>query len=152
VTTGLKGFHTIRRATLADATEIARLTGDLGYPAEANVIARRLETLLVRPDHFVVVAAARENETKLLGWIAAEARAILVAAPRVEIMGLVVDRAARRSGVGKRLVAAAEDWAAERGVRDVVVRSNILRAESHRFYEGVGYRREKSQHVYLKKL
>jgi hypothetical protein len=48
------------------------------------------------------------------------------------------------------LVAAAESWAARLGLSDVVVRSNVTRAESHPFYERLGYARTKTQHVYLK--
>jgi hypothetical protein len=34
----------------------------------------------------------------------------------------------------------------------IVVRSNVLRPESHGFYESLGYIRTKSQHVYSKCL
>ena len=96
--------------------------------------------------------AAAEKQPRLLGWIAAEARDLLITSGRVEIMGLVVDHAARREGVGQILVAEVERWAVTRGVGEVVVRSNILRPESHPFYEQLGYHREKSQHAYLKRL
>ena len=43
-------------------------------------------------------------------------------------------------------------WASERGLREIAVRSNVVRAESHPFYEGRGYARVKTQHVYLKPL
>jgi len=141
----------IRSASLADTPEIARLASQLGYPATAGEILARLEALLARPNHFIAVAAA-EEKPGLRGWIAAEERHLLIASDRVEIMGLVVDRAARRQGVGQILVAEVERWAVTRGVGEVVVRSNILRPESHPFYEQLGYHREKSQHVYLKQL
>jgi len=141
----------IRSASLADAAEIARLASQLGYPATAGEILARLEALLAKPNHFIAVAAA-EEKPGLRGWIAAEKRDLLIASDRVEIMGLVVDRAARRQGVGQILVAEVERWAVTRGVGEVVVRSNILRPESHPFYEQLGYHREKSQHVYLKHL
>ena len=152
VATEPKARYLVRAANLADAAEIARLAGELGYPAEGKAMASRLERLLDRAQDLILVAFAGENENRLLGWIAAEARTPLVATPRVEIMGLVVDETARKSGVGKRLVAAVEDWAKEHGVRDVVVRSNVLREESHPFYEHLGYHRAKSQHVYHKEL
>ncbi len=142
----------IRPATPADAGEITRLASQLGYPAEPKEISTRLESLLGRPNHFIAVAAAREGERGLLGWIAAEERALLIATPRIEIMGLVVDHAARAEGVGRALVIAVEFWARSLGLGKVVVRSNIVRAESHPFYERLGYSREKSQHVYLKEL
>jgi GNAT superfamily N-acetyltransferase len=139
----------IRPATLEDAEEIARLVGQLGYPAEANEIRSRLDLLLGRPTHFIAVAA-QETDRHLLGWIAAEERDLLIAASQVEITGLVVDEAARGEGVGRLLVSAVERWAATRGLGQVGVRSNTMRAESHPFYESLGYARKKSQHVYQK--
>lgn len=141
----------MRPAILADAGEIARLAGQLGYPAEAKEISTRLELLLGQSKHFISVAV-HENERQLLGWIAAEERDLLIATPQVEIMGLVVDHAARGGGVGRLLVGSVEDWATARGLGHVVVRSNIVRLESHPFYERLGYSRLKSQHVYFKEL
>ena len=146
-----KSPYSIRRATLADAAEIARLASQLGYPAVAGEILGRLEPLLDRPNHFIAVAAAGK-QPPLLGWIAAEKRNLLITSERVEIMGLVVDHSARREGIAQTLVAEVERWAVKHGVCAVVVRSNIFRPESHPFYEQLGYHREKSQHVYLKQL
>lgn len=151
MTTKTQPRYRIRPATLSDSAEIARLSGELGYPAAPAEISARLQLLLDQANHFVVVAAI-EDEQLLLGWIAAEERTLLVASPQIEIMGLVVDHSARREGVGQALIAAVEHWTKERGLRDVVVRSNTLRQESHPFYEGLGYRREKSQHVYTKEV
>jgi GNAT superfamily N-acetyltransferase len=63
-----------------------------------------------------------------------------------------VDACARRSGAGRALVAAIERWAASRGVAQVSVRSNVVRVESHPFYERLGYTRVKTQHSYRKNL
>jgi len=68
------------------------------------------------------------------------------------LLGLVVDARQRRQGVGRRLVAAVEAWAARRGLELVSVRSNVARAESHPFYERLGYARVKTQHAYRKRL
>jgi GNAT superfamily N-acetyltransferase len=58
----------------------------------------------------------------------------------------------RVSGVGRRLVGAAEEWASGRGLSQVTLRSNVIRPESHAFYERVGYTRFKTQHTYRKTL
>ena len=71
---------------------------------------------------------------------------------RVEIVGLVVDEQARRTGTGRRLVAAAEDWARARGMPELFLRSNVLRTEAHPFYEQLGFLRTKTQHAYVKPL
>ena len=70
----------------------------------------------------------------------------------VEIVGLVVSSKARRSGIGRRLIAEVERWAASLGAERVVVRSNTKRDESHRFYPAMGYEMVKTQAVYQKKL
>ncbi|HVD32140.1 MAG TPA: GNAT family N-acetyltransferase, partial [Gemmatimonadales bacterium] len=65
---------------------------------------------------------------------------------------LVVDPAYRSHGVGRGLVTAVEQWAANRGLEQMTVRSNVARAESHPFYQRLGYIRTKTQHAYRKAL
>nr|WP_256448144.1 GNAT family N-acetyltransferase [Lysobacter sp. MMG2] len=122
----------------------------MGYPQQADAFARRLRQVLISADHPVVVAT--DDGTRLLGFIAIERRLMLETGERVEIVGLVVDDAARRRGIGQALVRAAEDWARAQGLDEVMVRSNVLRADSHPFYEGAGFERTKTQHAYLKRL
>jgi hypothetical protein len=45
-----------------------------------------------------------------------------------------------------------EQWAFERRLKHISVRSNVARKESHRFYERVGYARVKTQHAYRKHI
>ncbi|UGB47053.1 GNAT family N-acetyltransferase [Frateuria edaphi] len=138
-----------RAARTPDAAEIARLAGELGYPVDPDNMAERLDALLGNPRQCVRVI---DGQGRLAGWIAAERRLNLEVGERVEITGLVVDGMARRGGVGRALVGAAEAWAAEQGIDMVVVRSNVQRQASHPFYEHLGYARQKSQHVYGKRL
>jgi GNAT superfamily N-acetyltransferase len=140
----------IRRATLTDAPQLAELTGQLGYPIEAGEIERRLELLLPRAAHIVFVAETAPD--LVVGWIQGEEREILAVGRFCEIVGLVVGEAHRGAGVARRLVEAVEQWAAGRGLEQVSLRSNIVRPESHAFYEKVGYTRFKTQHAYRKRL
>jgi len=140
----------LRRARLEDAAEIARLVTELGYPVETEAIFRRLQALLVHPDHLVTVAAGPNDH--LSGVIMAEHRALLLYGAQVEIMGLSVGSDVRRMGVGRALVKAVEDWARQFGHSKIVVRSNVIRPESHPFYEKIGYERRKTQHVYARSL
>lgn len=139
----------VRIATIEDAPEIARLSGELGYSSTPEDVAARLNELL---QHGKFVAVAVQQEPSLSGWISAEARLSLETGRKVEITGLAVDSRARRSGVGARLIAAAESWASALGHNDMIVRSNAARLESHPFYMGQGYTRTKTQHVYSKQL
>jgi len=140
----------IRRATLADAAAIAALSGELGYPASTQQMSQRLAALLPQATQFIAVAAAADGDVR--AWIAAERRLLLEYGEKVEIVGLVVGAAARRSGVGKALVDAVEAWTREQGLAIIAVRSNAARAESHPFYERLGFVRRKTQHSYEKPL
>ncbi len=138
----------LRTAQPADAAEISRLSAQLGYPAPVEAFQDRLRKLLASPQHAVFVAEAGDGG--LVGFIAVEQRLIIEYGERAEIAALVVDAQARRGGIGRALVARAERWAAGLGLRDLVVRSNAARVESHPFYEGLGYERIKTQQVYRK--
>jgi GNAT superfamily N-acetyltransferase len=140
----------IRSAVPADAAAVARLSGQLGYPVAPQALAARLQGLLASKEQAVYVAA--DGEAVVVGWIHGAEQVLVESGPRCEILGLVVDEAARRGGIGRQLVEAVERWALARGLPEVSVRSAVSRAESHPFYEQLGYNRVKSQHVYRKRL
>jgi GNAT superfamily N-acetyltransferase len=139
----------IRRASFGDAAEMTRLSAQLGYPMAPEEMTRRLGVLLPNERHYIAVAA---SGTRVLAWMHVEHRFSLEGGARAELMGLVVDPSARRGGLGRALVAAAEKWALARGLPALTVRSNAAREHSHPFYEALGYAREKTQHVYRKAL
>ncbi|MEY2509760.1 MAG: hypothetical protein QOE26_523 [Verrucomicrobiota bacterium] len=139
----------VRKAKSSDAMRVAELSGVLGYPVDRAAMQRRLEKLDGREQHVVFVA---EVNGEIVGWIHAAERELLVADRIGEICGLVVAEGQRAGGVGRRLVEAVEQWARERGLGQVSVRSNVARPESHPFYEKVGYTRVKTQHAYRKSL
>ena len=139
----------IRRATAADASRLAELSEILGYPVASSSLATRLEHLLARTEDTVFVA---EAESGVVGWVHGAEQELLESGRRCEILGLVVDPAYRSQGVGRRLVTAVEQWAANRGLEQMAVRSNVARAESHPFYQRLGYTRAKTQHAYRKTL
>lgn len=139
----------LRSARITYASEVARLSTQLGYPANEQEMAERLDVVLPAAHRHVFVAAQGE---RLSGWIGIELRTTLETGLKAEIVGLVVDAEVRRSGVGKALVRAAEAWVRKQGLDSVMVRSNATRVESHPFYEGLGFVRRKSQHVYFKAL
>jgi GNAT superfamily N-acetyltransferase len=96
--------------------------------------------------------AAEEAAGPVVGWIHVFAAHRLESGPFAEIGGLVVGEEARGRGVGKRLLAAARSWAFERGIRELRVRSNVLRERAHRFYEREGFARSKEQAVFVQSL
>ena len=58
--------------------------------------------------------------------------------PTAEI-GIAVLADARDVGVGTALMAAAEAWAAKRGVRAILLDMSARNASAQRFYERLGY-------------
>jgi GNAT superfamily N-acetyltransferase len=141
---------TIRTAVLEDAPSLAMLSGLLGYPVGEETLALRLRNLFAQNEDIVLVAQAAPGH--VVGWLHGAQQELLESGRRCEILGLVVDAAYRGQGVGRQLVAAVEKWAATRGLEQMVVRSNVVRTESHPFYERLGYVRAKTQHAYRKWL
>jgi GNAT superfamily N-acetyltransferase len=140
----------VRAARAEDADEIARLSGELGYPVSAAAMRTRLSLVLASASDMVRVV--EDADGAVIGWLQAHAGSTVESGLKVEIVGLVVAGIARRAGVGRALVEEAERWARGRSADTLVVRSNVRRAESHRFYPAVGFSLAKTQHVYSKSL
>ena len=139
----------IRKAQLADANRMAELSGTLGYPVSAQAMEQRLTRVLKLETHSVFVA---ERNGEVVGWTHGAEQEMLELRCRGEIWGLVVAENERGRGVGRRLIEAVEKWARDRGLENMSVRSNVVRPESHPFYERIGYARYKTQHAYRKSL
>jgi GNAT superfamily N-acetyltransferase len=123
----------IRDAVIADAPALARLLGQLGYPADADAVRRRLERL---GDDRLFVA---EVDGDVVGF------AQLHVSPAIEYDGdaaklaaLVVDAARRGEGIGRALVAAVEQDARRRGCVLLFVTTAERRTDAHAFYERLG--------------
>jgi ribosomal protein S18 acetylase RimI-like enzyme len=61
------------------------------------------------------------------------------ASPILRVTALVVDRRARRRGVGKLLMERAEQIGSAAGCEFVELTSAMDRAEAHAFYRNIGY-------------
>ena len=140
---------TIRGAQPGDAAELARLSIQLGYALTVDEMSERLAVLLPNERHYTAVAV---SGSRLLGRLHVEHSSSIEEGERAELKGLVVDADARRGGVGRKLVEVAESWARSRGLRFLIVRSNVVREIAHPFYVALGYSREKTQHYYRKAL
>jgi ribosomal protein S18 acetylase RimI-like enzyme len=146
----------LRPAKQADAPAIAALTAELGYSAADNQTSDWLALLLASNSHSVLVAQEeqgtqeprQETPPRLLGWMVVEARLSLETGLKAEITGLVVTHRCRRLGVGRGLVSAASQWARERGLDRLQVKSNISRDAAHHFYQRQGFVLKKTAHCY----
>jgi GNAT superfamily N-acetyltransferase len=140
----------IRLATLDDADRIAELADQLGYPTTVSDMAQRLAELFQQANHAVYVAARSEEE--IYGWIHLYVYRSLLSPPMAKVGGIVVDQAWRDQGIGQHLMRKAEDWGRAHGCEAVYLKTNVVREAAHAFYERLGYRNLKSQHVFRKDL
>ena len=134
----------IRPASPADAEDLTRLCGQLGYPSTTAQVRDRLR-LLADPERTLLVAEAEDD---LVGFIDVHVQRVVEADPYAEVGGLVVRAGHRGEGLGSALLAAAADWGRERGLPTMWIRANLAREGAHDFYPAVGCRRVKDQRVY----
>jgi GNAT superfamily N-acetyltransferase len=111
---------------------------------------QRIQSVLASPVDLLLLATDESNQP--IAWVQAHSAHILESGYRVEIVGMLVSHLFRRTGIGRALVSAVEEWAAKLKAEAIVVRSNISRKESHPFYQALGYKPTKTQHVYRKQL
>lgn len=137
---------TIKPAQLEQASNLAKLSRQLGYEVTEQQTAEWLSDLLKSEIHQVFVAVAEQQQ--VCGWLVVEKRISLEAGYKAEITGLVVEEGFRRLGVAKQLVRSAAEWAITMGLSRMVVRSNAQRESSHQFYQSIGFCYTKTAHNY----
>jgi GNAT superfamily N-acetyltransferase len=140
---------TIRPARPSDADAVAALARQLGYDADPAAVARRLSRLLGKGDQQFLVA---DHDGRPVAWIHMLLSEYVEAAAFVVIGGLVVDRAYRKQGIGRHLLARAEEWAARNDCSVVRLSSSVTRTEAHAFYQRVGYVNLKTQYSFAKPI
>ena len=133
-----------------DAEKVADLSTQLGYPSTPVAIATRLLDITRRSDGVLLVAELPTG--RVAGWIHVRGQHLLESDPYAQIAGLVVDRDVRREGVGRSLMAAAEQWARAAGYDAVRLSTNTARSEARPFYEALGYALLKTQYALRKPL
>jgi GNAT superfamily N-acetyltransferase len=127
----------VRRATITDVSEIARLLTQLGYPTTADDVLTRWQEWGDEGNSALVV----ESEAgALLGVCTLHfTRVLHRPKPVGRITAMVVDETARGRGIGRSLVQAAEQELTRLGCGMLEVTSNVRRVEAHAFYESLGF-------------
>jgi GNAT superfamily N-acetyltransferase len=126
----------LRDANGGDASVIATLLSELGHPASAAEIPKRMDVVVGEGG---AVLLAVDESGAVLGLMSL-ARHVVIHAPGpvAYITALVTASAARRRGVGQMFVEAAKAWARERGCVRLTVTSAEHRADAHAFYPACG--------------
>ena len=140
----------IRRATVDDSSAIADLSTQLGYPTSQIQSANRLGLILDSNEHAILVACLADGT--VVGWVHVFLAFRVESDQFAEIGGFVVKEEFRRRGIGRCLLAAAEEWVIQSGITKLRVRSRSNRVDTHTFYERLSFSKSKQQHVFGKSL
>lgn len=142
-------FH-VRPASSSDAPQLASLAGQLGYASTPEQVDSRFRQIAQEREHLILVA--EDSGGALAGYIEVFPFRTIGADARIEIASLVVDESCRSQGVGRLLMEHAEAWGRANGFAEAGLRSNVIRERAHMFYENLGYRVNKTQKSFRKKL
>jgi ribosomal protein S18 acetylase RimI-like enzyme len=138
----------LRDARAGDASTVAILLGQLGYPCSRGDAAQRIATMLEDPTQSLVVA---EFHGDVCGLLALDTMYYLpLGAPTCRITSLIVDEAHRRDGLGRLLLREAERRARACGAVRIELTSAAHRHAAHAFYKASGY--EESSLRFVKRL
>jgi GNAT superfamily N-acetyltransferase len=130
---------TFRDATRHDAVALARLCTQLGHPAAADDMPRRVAGLAADWNACAIVAESSQL-ADLVALATVHIRTTLNhAAPLAQLTLLVVDERVRGTGVGRAIVEEAERWARARGCKRLIVTTALRRTDAHAFYERIGF-------------
>ena len=140
----------VRSAIPDDAEAIARLSGELGYPTTAADARRRLFDIKTSKNHAVMVA--EDDSGSVVGWIHVYRSRRLGGDPFAELGGLVVTESLRGHGIGRRLVSEAEEWAVQREIATLRIRTRTTRNDARLFYEDLDFVLTKTQVVFERQL
>lgn len=127
----------IRDSRPEDGQALARLLAQLGYPASAEALARRVGRLAASEADRLVVA---ELGGQVVGLASIHVSlALEYDEPAAKLSAIVVDERHRRRGIGEALVTAMEEEARMRGCRLIFLTTAERRGAAHAFYRRLGF-------------
>jgi ribosomal protein S18 acetylase RimI-like enzyme len=138
---------TIRELRRTDVQAVQGLLRQLGYDVPLTDLMERIERVLGANQHYAAVA---EASARMLGLVHVFERPALERPSAAVVQSLIVDAGSRHAGVGRALMAAAEQWARARQLKHVVLHTRIDRDDARAFYMRLGYDIAATSHLMLK--
>ena len=112
---------------------------ELGYETERTDMETRLKLILSNPAYRTFVAIMDGSVCGMVGMLTYSSYEHNN--PSGRILALVTSSTARRRGIGRALIATAEEDFAQRGISRVALDTRLTREDAHKFYESLGYER-----------
>ena len=129
---------TIRRCMVSDAKRIYELCRvSLGYDFTEAQVESNIRKLIGSQENLLMVAVGEDDE--VVGFIHASNHDPVYAPPMKDIMALAIYDEYRHMGIGRRLLAAVEEWARQTGAHGIRVNSGIEQKSAVVFYKSCGF-------------
>lgn len=142
----------IRPIRPEDAAAAAQICVEaLGYNTTAEKIAERTERLCGDANYYIAVYEDDTDHT-VKGLLQAQRYDPLYSEDGWNIIAMAVAKRAQGQGIGRKLVEALEAHALQNGAAFVRLNSRSERAAAHAFYQRLGYRCDKLQKRFIKRL
>jgi GNAT superfamily N-acetyltransferase len=135
----------IREASPTDIPTIKQLLAQLGYPDlnEADVVKK-----IANYQQASYKLLVSEDESRVTGFIALHTFDIFHSIGRIgRITAFCVDENIRGTGIGSRLMEAAEAWFTAQGCTKLEVTSNERRTATHAYYKNKGWTEDSRRFV-----
>ncbi|KAA9006296.1 GNAT family N-acetyltransferase [Paenibacillus spiritus] len=129
----------IRKCRSCDLEAVTSLVKSCGYPTTLGVMKERMEAS-EKDDHHGTLVALLDGRTA--GMVSlTRVGSYYMQRDMAEITAIVVSEEHRGEGLGRRLMAAAEEWARARGCAQIFLRSGnrVEKAPAHAFYRHLGF-------------
>lgn len=132
----------IRKALVNDVPNLLPLMEQLGYSHSIDTLRVQFDFFTKQEGYGVFLA---DKAGAIVGWVA-WSKSYLFVSPttRIHIEGLVVDKAFRGHGIGRKLMKRVEELAQQISPCIIDLTSGLRRAKdgSHDFYKSLGYHNE----------
>jgi GNAT superfamily N-acetyltransferase len=130
---------TFRDAFFDDIPHLAGLITELGYPTSLAEMEERFKDIATHADYKTIIALAGDEIVAVAGLC--KGLFYEMNGPYMRILVFVVKQSHRGRGIGKQLLQQAEAWAAEQGLKTILINSGNRheRIAAHLFYKQMGY-------------
>src|SRR5262245_5271278 len=126
---------TIRHAQADDASVLAQLMCELGYETTRSEMQMRLERIAADERYRTFVAVRDGKVCGMIGTLTSLSYEHNDLSGR--ILALVILSTMRRRGIGRALIATAENDFAQRGIRRVALNTRLAREDAHDAYQSL---------------